>query len=68
MSKVLVFCIDALCASDVARMRRMPHFAQILERGALVEKIEPGAPGPDLHLPYLDPDRHLCRAAWDRAQ
>ena len=45
MSKVLVFCIDALCASDVARMRRMPHFAQILERGALVEKIEPVLPG-----------------------
>ena len=44
MSKVLVFCIDALCASDVARMRRMPHFAQILERGALVEKIEPVLP------------------------
>ena len=61
MSKVLVFCIDALCASDVARMRRMPHFAQILERGALVEKIEPV-------LPYLDPDRHLRRAARDRPQ
>ena len=44
MSTVLVFCIDALCASDVARMRRMPHFAQILERGALVEKIEPVLP------------------------
>ena len=44
MSKVLVFCIDALCASDVARMRRMPHFAQLLERGALVEKIEPVLP------------------------
>lgn len=44
MSKVLVFCIDALCASDVARMHRMPHFAQLLERGALVEKIEPVLP------------------------
>ncbi len=35
-------------------MRRMPHFAQLLERGALVEKDRAGAPGPDLHLPYLD--------------
>ena len=64
MSKVLVFCIDALCASDVARMHRMPHFAQLLERGALVEKIEPVLPA----LPYLDPDRHLRRAARDRPQ
>ena len=44
MSKLLVFCIDALCASDAAKMRTMPHFAPLFERGALVEKIEPVLP------------------------
>lgn len=40
-NKLLVFCIDALCASDVAAMRNMPHFGPFLDRAAVVEKIEP---------------------------
>ena len=44
MSKLLVFCIDALCASDIEAMRGMPHFGALLERGALVERIEPVLP------------------------
>ena len=41
MSKLLVFCIDALCDSDVEAMRAMPHFGPYLERAAVVERIEP---------------------------
>lgn len=41
MSKLLVFCIDALCSSDVEAMRAMPHFGPYLERAAVVERIEP---------------------------
>ena len=40
MSKLLVFCIDALCASDIQYMKEMPTFKDLLERGALVEKID----------------------------
>ncbi len=41
MNKLLVFCIDALCASDVDAMRTMPHFGPFLERAAVVKDIEP---------------------------
>lgn len=41
MSKVLVFCIDALCSNDIEAMRLMPSFGPYLEKAALVEKIEP---------------------------
>ena len=41
MSKLLVFCIDALCAYDVEKMRKMPHFGPYMEKCALVKKIEP---------------------------
>ena len=41
MSKVLVFCIDALCACDIPYMEKMPHFGPFLKRAALVEKIRP---------------------------
>lgn len=44
MPKLLVFCIDALCASDIRYMKTMPHFGQILSKGALVEKIDPVFP------------------------
>lgn len=44
MPKLLVFCIDALCASDIAYMRTLPHFGWILQEGALVEKINPVFP------------------------
>ena len=41
MSKVLVFCLDALCACDVEEMRTMPHFGPYLEKAAVVKHIEP---------------------------
>ncbi len=41
MAKLLVFCIDALCASDVEYMRTLPNFGWMLNKGALVEKINP---------------------------
>ena len=41
MSKVLVFCIDALCTGDVEEMRSMPHFGPLLKTGSFVENIEP---------------------------
>lgn len=44
MSKLLVFCIDALCASDIQTMKEMPHFGELLRAGALVEKIDPVFP------------------------
>ena len=42
--KLLVFCIDALCASDIQLMRGMPHFSRILESGSYVERLEPVFP------------------------
>ena len=41
MSKVLVFCIDALCSSDIEEMRNMPHFGPFVDRSSYVKKIEP---------------------------
>ena len=44
MPKLLVFCIDALCASDIPFMKTLPNFGRILEHGALLEKVEPVFP------------------------
>lgn len=41
MSKVLVFCIDALCSSDIEQMRQMPHFSPLIENGSYVQSVEP---------------------------
>lgn len=41
MSKLLVFCIDALCTSDIEKMRAMPHFGPVIENGAQVRNIMP---------------------------
>lgn len=41
MSKLLVFCIDALCACDVDEMKNMPHFGEYLKNAAWVSEIEP---------------------------
>ncbi len=41
MGKVLVFCIDALCSSDLEQMRSMPHFGPFMARAAGVREIEP---------------------------
>jgi predicted AlkP superfamily pyrophosphatase or phosphodiesterase len=42
--KLLLFCIDALCSSDLPIMRGMPHFSRIFENAALVTHIEPAYP------------------------
>lgn len=44
MAKVLVFCLDALCASDIAIMKELPNFSKLLSTGSLVEKIDPVFP------------------------
>ncbi len=41
MSKLLVFCIDALCVADLASMREMPNFGPYLEKAAVVTELEP---------------------------
>mgnify|MGYP001374565109 FL=1 len=41
MSKVLVFCIDALCPGDIGEMRNMPNFGPLIARSSYVKKIEP---------------------------
>lgn len=41
MSKLLVYCIDALCDSDLLEMKSMPHFGAYLQDASYVEKIEP---------------------------
>ncbi|MPM11572.1 hypothetical protein SDC9_57918 [bioreactor metagenome] len=41
MSKLLVFCIDALCSSDIEKMRIMPHFGPMIENGSYVRNIMP---------------------------
>lgn len=44
VAKTLVFCIDALCASDLDYLRSLPHFGAILQRGAVLQAIEPVFP------------------------
>ncbi|NLJ79724.1 MAG: alkaline phosphatase family protein [Firmicutes bacterium] len=44
MPKLLVFCLDALCGSDLEYMRTLPNFGWMLNSGALVEKINPVFP------------------------
>ncbi len=44
MPKLLVFCIDALCASDIAYMKTLKNFGRMLESGALIEEIDPVFP------------------------
>lgn len=44
MSKLLVFCLDALCTCDIEYMRTLPHFKQIIENGSYVKHVEPVYP------------------------
>ena len=39
--KLLVFLLDALCASDVEFIRTLPHMGRVLREGALIEHVEP---------------------------
>ncbi len=38
--KLLVFCLDALCAADVEVMKDLPSFRWVLERGSRVHHME----------------------------
>ncbi|MEA5018355.1 MAG: ectonucleotide pyrophosphatase/phosphodiesterase [Erysipelotrichaceae bacterium] len=42
--KLLVFMLDALCASDIDFMKTLPNFAEVFERGSYVKSIEPACP------------------------
>lgn len=63
-------CILYRCPLCLRRRAHAPHAALRAASGARCarRKDRAGAPGSDLHLPYLDPDRHLRRAARDRPQ
>ena len=40
-NKLFVFCLDALCTSDLDLMKEMPNFAWTFEKGSVVKHVEP---------------------------
>lgn len=44
MSKLLVFCLDALCTSDIEYMKTLPNFKMLFEEGSYVKHVEPVYP------------------------
>ena len=40
-NKLFVFCLDALCTSDLDLMKEMPNFAWFFEKGSVVKHVEP---------------------------
>lgn len=44
MSKLLVFCLDALCTLDLEYMATLPNFKQVFEKGSVVKHVEPVYP------------------------
>lgn len=44
MSKLLVFCLDALCTLDLEYMKTLPNFREVFEKGSLVKHVEPVYP------------------------
>ncbi|MBR4609038.1 MAG: alkaline phosphatase family protein [Erysipelotrichaceae bacterium] len=40
-NKLFVFCLDALCTSDLDLMKEMSNFAWIFEKGSVVKHVEP---------------------------
>ena len=44
MKKLCVFMLDALCSSDIEKMKEMPNFSLIFKEGSYVESIEPVYP------------------------
>ena len=44
MSKLLVFCLDALCTCDIEYMKTLPNFSKIIENGSYVKHVEPVYP------------------------
>ena len=72
-NKLLVFMIDALCETDIAYMRTLPHFGWMLENGALAKEVSPVYPSftYPCHVSIMTgcyPDKHgiphneMCRA------
>lgn len=62
-TKLFVFCIDALCSSDLDFMRTLPHFAEIFKDGAVINHVEPSYPsmtypGHTTILTGVNPARH----------
>lgn len=43
-NKIVVFCLDALCTSDLQYMNTLPNFKLMLDNGALVKHVEPVYP------------------------
>ncbi len=43
-SKLLVFCLDALCTSDIEYMKTLPNFKVIFDEGSYVKHVEPVYP------------------------
>jgi len=39
-NKLLVFCLDALCSSDLKIMKELPNFKLLFENGSYVEHVE----------------------------
>ena len=44
MSKLLVFCLDALCTCDIEYMKTLPNFKKIIEGGSYIKHVEPVYP------------------------
>ncbi|MGI6740586.1 MAG: alkaline phosphatase family protein [Brevefilum sp.] len=44
MPKLLVFCLDALCTSDLDYMKTLPNFSWVFENGSYVKHAEPVYP------------------------
>lgn len=44
MSKLLVFCLDALCTSDIEYMKTLSNFKWMFEKGSYVKHVEPVYP------------------------
>ncbi len=38
--KLLVFCLDALCSSDVEYMKTLPNFKFMFEKGSYIKRVE----------------------------
>ena len=44
MSKLLVFCLDALCTLDLEYMKTLPNFKFMFEKGSMIKHVEPVYP------------------------
>lgn len=43
-SKLLVFCLDALCTLDLDEMKKLPNFSQLFLNGSYIKHVEPVYP------------------------